>query len=330
MRASAASSSLSSSRPAAISVAMVKAKPPVALIAGPTASGKSALAIRLAEATSGAVINADSAQVYRDLSILSAAPSEEDRARAEHRLYGVLDGAQPCSAADWAEMAKREIAQLHEAGRLPILVGGTGLYLRTLLDGIAPIPPIDPHIRAEVRAAGVAENLAALAPLDPVAAATLNPGDTTRIARALEVVRSTGRKLSEWQEQCEGGIGGGVELQALVLIPPRPWLYERCDQRFAQMVEQGALGEVEALLARRLDPDLPVMRAIGVAELGAHLRGEVTLDEAVATGQQATRRYAKRQYTWFSHQPPPHWPRFRDPLDGGTVDRALALFATTG
>ena len=288
------------------------------------------MALRLAEATGGAVINVDSAQVYRDLPILSAAPGEKDRARSEHLLYGVLDGATPCSAADWAELAKIEITRIHAEGRLPILAGGTGLYLRTLLDGIAPIPAIDPKIRAEVRAASVAENLAALAPLDPVAAATLNPGDTTRIARALEVVWSTEKTLNEWHEQCEGGIGQEVDLRALVLIPPRPWLYERCDRRFAEMVGQGALGEVEQLLSRKLVPGLPVMRAIGVPELGAHLRGELTLEEGIASGQQATRRYAKRQYTWFSHQPPPDWPRFRDPLEGDAVDRALALFATRG
>lgn len=302
----------------------------MALIAGPTASGKSALALRLAETTGGAVINADSAQVYRDLPILSAAPGDEDRSRAEHLLYGVLDGARPCSAADWAEMAKVEIARLHNQGRLPILVGGTGLYLRTLLDGIAPVPAIDPNIRASVRGTSVAENLAALAPLDPAAAATLNPGDTTRIARALEVVKSTGRTLAEWQVYREGGIGDLIELQALVLLPPRPWLYERCDRRFADMAEQGALSEVEALLERDLDPDLPVMRAIGVAELAAQLRGEVSMAEAIAAGQQATRRYAKRQYTWFAHQPPADWLRFHDALDGEVVDRALALLAPAG
>lgn len=306
---------------------MNNAKPPVALIAGPTASGKSALALRLAEATGGAVLNADSAQVYRDLPILSAAPRAEDRERAEHLLYGVLDGAKPCSAADWAGLAKREIARLHGEGRLPILVGGTGLYLRTLLDGIAPVPAIDPVIRAEVRAAGVAENLAALAPLDPVAAASLNPGDTTRIARALEVVWSTGKTLREWQGQRQGGIGEDIDLQALVLVPPRPWLYERCDLRFAQMVEDGAVLEVKALMARDLDPSLPVMRAIGVTELGRYLHRELTLDEAIAAGQQATRNYAKRQFTWFSHQTPPGWPRFRDPLEGDAVDRALELLA---
>ena len=305
-------------------------KPPVALIAGPTASGKSALALRLAEATGGAVINADSAQIYRDLPILSATPTAEERARAEHLLYGALNGAMSCSAADWSELAKIEIARLHAEGRLPILVGGTGLYLRTLIDGIAPIPEIDPQIRAEVRAASVAENLAALAPLDPVAAVTLNPGDTTRIARALEVVWSTGTSLSAWQEQREGGVGETIDVNALVLTPPRPWLYERCDLRFAEMVEKGALEEVKALLARELNPDLPVMRAIGVAELGANLRCELTIEEAITAGTQATRRYAKRQYTWFAHQPPPEWPRFHDPLEGDAIDRALAMFVAGG
>jgi tRNA dimethylallyltransferase len=309
---------------------MAKKRPPVALIAGPTASGKSGLALRLAEATGGAIINADSAQVYRDLPILSAAPATEDRARAEHFLYGVLDGAQACSAADWAKMAKAEIARIHGEGRLPILVGGTGLYLRTLFDGIAPVPTIDAQIRASVRGNGVSENLAELMPLDPVAATTLNPGDTTRIARALEVVKSTGRTLKDWQQQREGGIGNEIGLRSLVLLPPRPWLYERCDLRFAQMVERGAAEEVEALMARQLDPNLPVMRAIGVAELGAHLRGELTIEQAIAAGQQATRRYAKRQYTWFAHQPPAHWPQFREQLEGATADRALALLGAAG
>lgn len=286
--------------------------------------------MKLAKATGGAVINADSAQIYRDLPILSAAPSAEERARAEHLLYGVLDGAEACSAADWAELAKAEIARLHSESRLPVLVGGTGLYLRTLLEGIAPIPEIDPQIRAKVRAASVAENLAALAPLDPVAATTLNPGDRARIARALEVVWSTGKTLGSWQEQREGGIGDSIDVRALVLTPPRPWLYQRCDHRFQHMVELGALAEVETLLARGLNADLPVMRAIGVAELGAHLRGETTLAEAIVAGAQATRRYAKRQYTWFAHQPPLEWPRFHDPLQGDAISRALAMFAPEG
>ena len=283
--------------------------------------------MRLSEATCGAIVNADSAQIYRDLRILSAAPSPADLGRAEHRLYGIRDGAEPCSAADWAALAKVEIANLHQDGRLPILVGGTGLYLRTLLDGIAPVPAIDPAVRAEVRAAGVAENLAALMPLDPVAAATLNPGDTTRIARALEVVKSTGRTLAEWQTQVEGGIDDQIDLRPIVVLPPRPWLQERCDRRFAAMIEQGAIGEVEKLLKRRLEPQLPVMRAIGVREIAAVLNGDLTKAQAIDAGQQATRRYAKRQYTWFSRQPPADWPRFAEPLEGAATQRALALLA---
>ena len=301
--------------------------PPVVLIAGPTASGKSALALAMAEASGGTVINADSAQVYRDLPILSAAPSPADRDRAEHRLYGFRDGAHPCSTAEWAMMAKAEIAALHAEQRLPILVGGTGLYLRTLLNGIAPVPEIDPAIRGAVRSASVAENLAALTPLDPCAAATLNAGDTTRIARALEVVRSTGRTLASWQQELEGGIGETIDLRPLLLLPPRPWLQDRCDRRFAAMVEQGAVDEVAQLLARNLDPDLPVMRAIGVNEIRCLLQSDFTREQAIAAGQLATRRYAKRQYTWFAHQPPAEWSRFDQPLEGSAIDAALALLA---
>jgi tRNA dimethylallyltransferase len=286
--------------------------PPVALIAGPTASGKSALALALAERTAGVIVNADSAQIYRDLPIISAAPTAAQSARAEHRLYGVFDGALPCSAADWAALAHGEIDRAHASGRLPILVGGTGLYLRTLLDGIAPVPPIDPNVREDLRAASVEDNYGRLRTLDPEAATRLNPGDSTRIARALEVVVSTGKPLVEWQKQRAGGIGDRVELKPLILLPPRDWLYARCDDRFARMIEFGAIEEVRTLLARKIDDSLPVMRAIGVREIAAHLRGESSLEEMVATGQQATRNYAKRQYTWFAHQPPQEWPRFHD------------------
>ncbi|MCJ7420284.1 tRNA (adenosine(37)-N6)-dimethylallyltransferase MiaA [Sphingomicrobium astaxanthinifaciens] len=302
--------------------------PPLALIAGPTASGKSELALRLAEAKDGVVINADSAQIYADLSILAASPSPGEQARAPHRLYGVRDGALPCSAADWAALAKQEIAVARAAGKLPILVGGTGLYLRTLLDGIAPVPEIDPAIRAAVRDTDTASNYAALATEDPAAAARLNPGDSLRIARALEVVRSTGHPLSYWQARKEGGIGGAVTLRPLLLLPPRDWLAARCDRRFETMVAAGAIEEVTALLARGLDPALPVMRAIGVPELAAHLAGETSLDDAIAAAQRATRQYMKRQYTWFRRQPPADWPRFSDPLDSDdALARALALLA---
>jgi tRNA dimethylallyltransferase len=307
-----------------------KPKPPVALIAGPTASGKSALALALAEAGEGVIVNADSGQVYRDLPVLSAAPTPAELARAEHRLYGFLEGAIACSAADWAGAVRREIADIHAQARLPILVGGTGLYLRTLLDGIAPVPEIDPEVRRRVREASVEENRTRLQQLDPEAAARLKPADRARIARALEVVLSTGRTLAQWQERREGGIIDAIALRPLILLPPRDWLYRRCDERFARMVEQGAVEEVQALLARNLDPDLPVMRGIGVREIAAFLRGEMSREEAIAAGQQSTRRYAKRQYTWFAHQPPPQWPRYSEPVEAEDLTAALALLQPNG
>jgi tRNA dimethylallyltransferase len=286
----------------------------VALIAGPTASGKSDLAVELALALAERgrpclVINADSAQVYRDLAILSARPSAADMRGIEHRLFGEWDGAEACSAADWAARAKREIEDAQIAGLLPILVGGTGLYLRTLLDGIAPVPGIDPEVRRAVRALSVTQAYAALTIEDANRAAQLNPFDTARIARALEVVRSTGRPLAHWQRQRAGGIAEAIDLHPLVLLPERAALYARCDARFARMLDNGAIDEVENLLGRNLPPTLPVMRAIGVAEIAGYLKGEWSRDEARVRGQQATRNYAKRQYTWFRRQPPGDWPR---------------------
>jgi tRNA dimethylallyltransferase len=304
-----------------------KSKPPVALIAGPTASGKSALALEFAQQNGGVIVNADSAQIYLDLAVLSSTPNGQDLARAEHRLYGVVDGAEPCSAAAWAAMAKAELADIHASGRLPILVGGTGLYLRTLLEGIAPVPAIDPEVRRQVRTSSVEENRTRLMDLDRDAANRLGPADTSRIARALEVVLSSGRTLSEWQQRREGGIGSEVDLAPLVLLPPRDWLYRRCDERFARMIEQGAMDEVRALVGRKLNPNLPVMRAIGVREIAAWQSGEIDREQAIAAGSQATRRYAKRQYTWFAHQPPPHWPRFLEPPEGAAMGQALALLA---
>jgi len=304
-------------------------KPPVALIAGPTASGKSGLALALAERTGGAVVNADSAQVYRDLRVLSAAPSQAERARADHRLYGVRDADDACSAAAWADLARSEIAALHGERRLPILVGGTGLYIRILLDGIAPVPSIDSAIREQVREAPAEENRRRLEDLDPFAAARLNPGDRIRTERALEVVLSTGRTLSAWQASRTGGIAESIVLRPLILLPPREWLYRKCDERFSDMVERGAVAEVEALAARKLNPNLPAMRAIGVAELARYLNGEFSLEDAVAAGQQATRRYAKRQYTWFAHQPPQDWPRFSEPLDDASIGAALELLGAS-
>ncbi len=279
----------------------------MALIAGPTASGKSALALALAEKHRGTVINADSMQVYADLRILTARPSEEEEARAPHRLFGHIDGAEACSAARWAAEARAAIAEAHAEDRLPILVGGTGLYLRTLIDGIAPIPEIDPAIRAAVRALPVADAHAALALADPAAAARLNATDTTRVARALEVIRSTGRTLADWQDRREGGIGDTVHLAPLILLPDRDWLGTRIDRRFGIMLAT-AKDEVRALRARTDIPaDAPVLRAIGVHEIGRLLDGEWSTEMALAAGATATRQYAKRQYTWFRRQPPGGW-----------------------
>jgi tRNA dimethylallyltransferase len=293
---------------------------PVALIAGPTASGKSALALALAERVSGTIINADASQLYSDLRILSARPSDEEVARVPHRLFGVLDGADSCSAARWAEMAKAELAACWSRGGLPILVGGTGLYIRTLLDGIAPIPDIDPDIRAQVRAMTVYDSYGALLRDDPEAAGRLNPNDTTRVARALEVVRSTGRPLSAWQAARTGGIENRIDLAPMILLPPREALYARCDARFERMIELGAVEEVKALLERKLNPSLPVMRAIGVPEIMDWLSGGIDRTAMIERATIATRRYAKRQYTWFTHQPPKDWQREFDLLDFTNLD----------
>ncbi|PZU06623.1 tRNA (adenosine(37)-N6)-dimethylallyltransferase MiaA [Sphingomonas sp.] len=277
-------------------------RPRVALIAGPTASGKSALAMTLAEREQGTIINADASQVYRDLRILTARPSPSDEARVPHRLYGTRDGSTACSAADWATDARATIEAVLREGRLPILVGGTGLYLRTLLDGIAPIPEVDPVVRAEVRAMDAATAHAALLREDPTAAAPLNPADTTRNQRALEVIRGTGRSILAWRADREGGIGDTISPEIRIVDPPVEQLYARCDARVTAMIAEGAIEEVAALAARGLDPDLPIMRAIGVRPILAHIAGEASLGETVEIIRQQTRNYAKRQRTWFRNQ----------------------------
>ena len=274
------------------------------VIAGPTASGKSAHALALAKAENGVIINADASQVYVDLRLLSARPSPDEEAQAPHRLYGVIDGAQACSAAAWAELAKAEVAAAHAAGQLPIITGGTGLYIRTLLDGIAPVPEIDPAVRGEVRALGAEAAWAALQREDPAMAKRLNRADRQRVARALEVMRATRRSLADWQQQLEGGIGGDVDLDTRVVTLPRDQLYKRCDARLVAMVGEGALDEVGALLARNLAPDLPVMKALGVRAFAAQLAGRSDAATALADAQRETRNFAKRQTTWFANQTP--------------------------
>ena len=274
------------------------------IIAGPTASGKSALALDLAEHYGGMVINADALQCYRDLRILTARPGVAEEARAPHRLYGFLDAGERGSVARWRELALAEIAAAVAAGRLPILAGGTGLYLRALRHGLAPVPDIPPAIRDEAAALytrlGGIQFRAELARLDAASAARFPPGDRTRLTRAFEVARATGTPIGELQQR--PATPAPYRFATVMLAPPRALLYAACDVRFAAMVASGGLAEAATLLARRLSPELPAMKAVGVPELFRHLSGEIALDAAVAAGSQATRRYAKRQMTWFRHQ----------------------------
>ncbi len=281
---------------------------PVVLLTGPTASGKTALAVRIAENFHGQVINADSMQLYHDLHILTARPDEEDMARATHCLYGVIDGAERCSAAQWRDLAQSNIEQTLSLGQLPIVVGGTGFYLKTLRDGIAEIPPIPNQIRTEgltlYNTEGGAAFRARLGQADPQAAARLATGDRQRLVRAWEVWRHTGVSLSDWhQRQAHSPhTTAGYHFVQIALLPERQILYERCNTRFDQMLKRGALAEVEQLMSRQLCHSLPIMKALGVRELGNYLRGETTLPQARDMAQKKTRHYAKRQMTWIRNQ----------------------------
>lgn len=276
------------------------------LIAGPTASGKSALAVALAQRVGGTVINADSMQVYRDLRVLSARPDATEEAAAPHRLYGHVDGAVNHSAARYAQDVAPLLDELELAGSLPVLVGGTGLYFKALTEGLSPMPPVPDDVRSEFRARVEGwETMrlhAELAERDPEMADRLRPSDRLRIMRALEVVLATGRSLASFQGEREPGPLGEGRLLRLFVMPERNEVRARIDRRFEAMMAQGALEEVAALRERRLDPLLPVMRAHGVPGLIAHLDGEIGLAEAIARGQADTRAYAKRQVTWFRHQ----------------------------
>ncbi|MEE9301912.1 MAG: tRNA (adenosine(37)-N6)-dimethylallyltransferase MiaA [Alphaproteobacteria bacterium] len=274
------------------------------VVAGPTASGKSALALTLAEALDGVVINADSVQLYRELRILSARPGPDEEARAPHRLYGVLPAGEACSAGRWRALAEGEIERCWREGRLPIVAGGTGLYLRALLKGLAPVPSIPEAVRRRARTLyaelGGPAFRAELARRDPEMAARLVAGDRQRLMRAFEVMEATGRSLADWQRETPEGIRAG--LHVLLLDPPRAALYDACERRVERMIAEGALDELEALAGLELDPGLPAMKAVGVRELLAYLRGESALERAIAEAKKATRRYAKRQITWFRHQ----------------------------
>jgi len=276
------------------------------LIAGPTASGKSALAMALARRFGGTVINADSMQVYRDLRVLSARPSAAEEASVPHRLYGHVDGAENYSVMRYAAEIGPLLGELAQSGSLPVLVGGSGLYFKALTEGLSEMPPVPEALRAEFRkrVAGLETQALheELSQRDPEMAARLRPSDRLRIMRALEIVLATGRSLASFQGARRPGPLSGLPLLRLFVMPEREALRARIDQRFEAMMAGGALEEVAALRARRLDPLLPVMRAHGVPALIAHLDGDCSLKEAVARGQADTRAYAKRQVTWFRHQ----------------------------
>ncbi|MGN1286014.1 MAG: tRNA (adenosine(37)-N6)-dimethylallyltransferase MiaA [Bradyrhizobium sp.] len=278
------------------------------LIAGPTASGKSALALALAQRTGGVVMNTDSMQVYRDLRIITARPTTSEEAQVPHRLYGHVDAGVNFSAGAWVIDAAKVLGEARALGQLPIFIGGSGLYFKALTRGLSAVPPIPPDVRDAVRARleqhGVEALHAELATRDPVSAERLKPRDRTRIARALEVVEATGRPLPDWHRDGLPPLLPQGEFHALFLAPDREKLYARIDARFGAMLDAGALDEVAALAARRLDPLLPAMKAHGVPALMAHLKGEISREEAAEIGRADTRHYAKRQFTWFRHQLP--------------------------
>ncbi len=280
-------------------------RPPAVIVAGPTASGKSALALDLAEVLDGTVINADALQLYRDLRVLSARPDAADAARAPHRLYGVLEARQAASAGLWRGLALEQMAEARAQGRLPILCGGSGLYIKALVEGLAPVPTVPIAVREaaaeELTRLGNAAFHAALTERDPEMGARLRASDPQRMLRAWSVLEATGRSLAAWQA-LPSGDPAPYRFMIVVLMPPREVLRMRCDERFEMMLAQGALEEVDALLARNLPANLPVMKAIGVRELGAYLGGALSLSDATTQAQAATRRYAKRQATWLRTQ----------------------------
>ncbi|GHF30696.1 tRNA dimethylallyltransferase [Kordiimonas sediminis] len=288
----------------------------VILIAGPTASGKSSLALRLANDIGGVIINADSMQIYKDLRVISARPSKEEEAEVPHRLYGTVDGGDAYSAAEWCRDAVAEIESAWADGVMPIVVGGTGMYFKVLVDGLAEIPPIPAAVRQQVRDEcalhGPGHLHAELSECDPATAARLASADSQRICRAVEVYRATGTPLSEFHKNHKPGPMGELDqkgdVMKLVLSWPRDLLYARCDLRFDLMMQEGGLEEVRAFLERDLPADLPSMKALGVPTLIEYLKGDSSLEDAIENSKMQTRRFAKRQLTWFRNQFS-HWNR---------------------
>ncbi|MCF6322190.1 MAG: tRNA (adenosine(37)-N6)-dimethylallyltransferase MiaA [Rhizobiaceae bacterium] len=288
-------------------------KPDAILIAGPTASGKSDLAINLAKANNGVVINADSMQVYEQLNIITARPTANQMSQCTHRLYGHRDAGDAYSVAIWLKEAKGVLSEVKEQGRVPVFVGGTGLYFRGLTEGLSPVPELDNGIRQKWRdfALDDGERLYdELVRRDELAAKQLRPSDHQRLIRALEVIDSTGKSIIEWQSENKGEpLLGGSAVQKILLMPQRSILHKRIEDRFERMVDEGAPGEVAQLLELEIEPTLPVMKAIGVPQFSKYLAGEITKNEAIEKAKAATRQYAKRQSTWFNNQFGEDWHR---------------------
>ena len=305
--------------------------PKIILIAGPTASGKSALALKLAEQRGGTIINADSMQVYRDLRIITARPTPDEERRVPHRLYGHVDAAENYSVGRWCAEAAAALVTAESENRPAIIVGGTGLYFNALSRGLAAVPPIPAEIRDEVRARladkGVAALHADLTARDPAAAARLRPGDRARVTRALEVVQATGRSILDWHEENKPATIDLNEAAKVFLMPDRDELARRIDARFDAMMASGALDEVRALAARKLNPTLPAMKAHGVPWLIRHLAGEVAIEEAIEHAKLETRQYTKRQATWFRNQLPEF--EWVTPLDApAAIEKQLRALAS--
>ena len=278
---------------------------PLVMIAGPTASGKSALGMILAAALDGEIVNADSMQIYRDLPILTAIPSAEDQAQIAHQGYAILDAAERCSVGRWLDLTRDLVAAVRQRGKLPILIGGTGMYLRAAMEGISPIPDVDPLYRDQASRQyddqGGAAFRQALAVYDPDLAARLHDGDRQRLIRGMEVALATGKPLSQLQTLPLGGRIEGA-WTSIVIQPPRPDLYDRINTRYPMMVQNGGLTEAKTLLDRELDPSLPLMKSVGLPPVLAYLKEEMDEDTMIHLGCQDTRRYAKRQMTWFNNQ----------------------------
>lgn len=300
---------------------------PAILIHGPTASGKTALAIEVARKLGGEVINADSMQVYRDLQVISARPTEEEMDGVPHHLFGYVDAAARYSTGEWLEAARGVLKRLQRQNKHAVIVGGTGLYLLALTQGLSDIPPVPDDIRAEVKQISDTEGAdglrARLAPHDPDLAERLGTGDKQRLARAYEVWLATGRPLSDFQTERQPPVLKDGEWVGYALTPPRAALYKKIDRRFEGMLMQGAMAEAEALVARNLDPELPAMKAHGMPWIAAFVRGEISAEEAAENAKRDTRRYAKRQFTWIGRQFP-FWPRIPSPEIG---DRMRVIFA---